>query len=69
MRTHSIKEVTEIDVPLHPCKIHGTQPKVFEMMVGRRRETLFVVNCQSDECGKIGDSVTSVVNSWNKWNP
>lgn len=68
MKTHSREDVTDQYHELSTCIIHGTPPKIVKMVVGRRKEIVYVANCQHDDCGKIGHTGDEVVGHWQKWN-
>mgnify|MGYP000190277813 CR=1 FL=1 len=69
MKTHIREYITDQFPELNLCVVHGCKPSIIKMIVGRRKDTYFVANCQSDDCGKISDTAENVVLAWNKWNP
>ncbi len=67
MKTHIREEITGLG-NLNLCKVHDIKPKIFKMVVGKRKETFYVANCQHDDCGKIAHTLDEVINFWNKHN-
>lgn len=73
LKTHNRKEITD-QFETNPCILHGVQPKIFESVVGRRKDTMYTALCicngtYNDDCGKIAGNAEEVVEAWNKWNP
>lgn len=69
MKTHSRKNITDKFPDLNDCVVHHSKPEIFEMVVGRSKETMFTANCQHDDCGKIAYTAEEVVSAWNRFNP
>ena len=70
MKTHSRVDVTDqVADQLNDCVKHHCKPGIFKMVVGKRKETFYVANCQHDDCGKISTTLEETVAAWNKWNP
>lgn len=70
MKTHNREEITYKYLHrLNPCKFHNHTPRLFRMVVGRRKEIWYVINCDHDDCSKLGSTPTEVIDTWNKWNP
>ncbi len=70
MKTHSREDITEQHIhDLNDCAVHKHKPKIFKMVVGKRKETFYVAQCDSDDCSKISDHPTKTVLTWNKYNP
>lgn len=69
MKTHKREEITyKYFGKLNLCMVHNHTPKIFIMVVGKMKEVYYVINCDHDDCGKIGSTPNEVINAWNKWN-
>jgi len=69
MKTHSRKCITEqFRDTLNYCVFHGRRPQIFEMVVGRRKETMYVAECKHESCNKIAWTKEELVAAWNKYN-
>ena len=70
MKTHSRTDITDQFPDLNNCIVHHCKTAILEIVAGRRKDILYVADCESDDCTKISsESAEKVVEYWNKWNP
>ncbi len=68
LKEHSRDEITEHCRNLKNCSIHNCQPKVLRLVVGRSKDTYYVVTCKDDECTKISSFKNEAIAAWNNCN-
>lgn len=69
MKTHSREDISKEFDNLNLCIIHGRRPVVLKIVVGRRKDIVYCMMCDSEDCRRITDSQKTVESIWNKFNP
>lgn len=70
MKTHNRTDLSDKYLFINDCIVHRCKPTVLDIVAGRRKEHHYVVQCKSEDCGKISMvSADHVVTVWNHYNP